>query len=79
MTYDRQTAGLIHDLSAERCLIMLEKTGLAVTGRERESVEWLRFKVEQAYCDGTIADRDILLEWLHDQGWTDILRSGGCP
>ena len=79
MTYDPRAANLINELNAERCVLMLENAGLSISDRERESVEWLRFRVEQAYCDGTIAERDILLEWLHDQGWTDILGSGGCP
>jgi hypothetical protein len=34
--------------------------------------EWLRFRVEHAYHDGVIPERDIMLAWLARSGWMEI-------
>jgi hypothetical protein len=49
MIYDPRAAELIRQLSAERWVLILENAGLSVSDRERESIEWLRFKVDSVH------------------------------
>jgi hypothetical protein len=56
-------------LSAKSCASLLAKVGIKPSG----TVECLPFRVEQAYVDGEFQEFDIVMAWLHDQGWKDII------
>jgi hypothetical protein len=72
-TSDLRSPNREHDLRTPRdgCIRLLEENGLVASDRERESVERLRFRIEEAYRDGPITERDIPLEWLTGHGWMD--------
>jgi hypothetical protein len=59
MTYDPRTGHMIQELSAKSCVALLEKIGVNASG----TVEWLRFRVEQAYVEC-----DVLLAIILDAG-----------
>jgi hypothetical protein len=72
MNDDYRVLDLIEDLAAKSCVQLLDGHGLTVSDLERETVDWLRFRVEDAYRNGNITERDIMMAWLRDQGWIEI-------